>query len=95
LGGAVWAPADGVVVLAAPDMYYTGNTVFIDHGFGLISVYAHLQTMTVQTGQFVKQGDNLGTIGSTGRSTGPHLHWGTTLGSTHVDPAMVLKALGK
>ncbi len=94
LGGAVWAPADGVVVLAAPDMYYTGNTVFIDHGFGLISVYAHLQTMTVQTGQEVKQGDSLGTIGSTGRSTGPHLHWGTTLGSTHVDPAMVLEALG-
>jgi murein DD-endopeptidase MepM/ murein hydrolase activator NlpD len=95
LGGAVWAPAAGVVVLAAPDMYYTGSTVFIDHGFGLISVYAHLQTISVKTGQFVKQGDALGTIGSTGRSTGPHLHWGMTLGNTHIDPAMVLEALGR
>jgi murein DD-endopeptidase MepM/ murein hydrolase activator NlpD len=69
--------------------------VFIDLGFGLVSVYAHLQTMTVQTGQKVKQGEALGTIGSTGRSTGPHLHWGTTLGATHVDPAMVLEALGE
>jgi murein DD-endopeptidase MepM/ murein hydrolase activator NlpD len=95
LGGAVWAPAAGVVVLAAPDMYYTGNTVFIDHGFGLLSVYAHLETMTVQTGQHVKQGDALGTIGKTGRATGPHLHWGMTLGDTHIDPAMVLEALAK
>lgn len=69
------APADGTVTLAHPDMYFSGGTLMIDHGRGLASAFLHLQSITVEVGQFVHQGDPLGTVGSTGRATGPHLDW--------------------
>lgn len=74
-GTEVVAPADGTVSLAHPDMYFSGATLMIDHGRGLASTFLHLKSIAVKEGQFVKKGDVIGTVGSTGRSTGPHLDW--------------------
>ena len=92
-GAIIRAPAAGRVVLVAP-LYFTGNTVVIDHGRGLYSVLAHLQRALVADGQVVARGDRLGTVGATGRATAAHLHWSVRLGSTRVDPASVLEVLG-
>lgn len=92
-GAVIRAPAAGKVVLVAP-LYFTGNTVVIDHGRGLYSVLAHMQRTLVRPGQVVSQGARLGTVGMTGRATGPHLHWTVRLGSTRIDPAAVLDVLG-
>lgn len=88
-GAPVTASADGVVALADEDMFYTGKTVMIDHGHGLTSVYAHMDKIVVTRGQRITKGDAIGTIGRTGRVTGPHLHWGITLFGTHLDPALL------
>lgn len=88
-GTVIVAPADGVVALVHDDMFYTGQTMMLDHGLGLSSVYAHMSDMLVKQGAQVKQGEAIGKIGKTGRVTGPHLHWGVTLNRTHLDPAML------
>ena len=88
-GTVITAPADGVVALADPDMFYTGKTVMLDHGLGLTSVYAHMSAILVTPGQVVKQGTPIGRIGQTGRVTGPHLHWGVTWQKTHLDPMLL------
>lgn len=85
-GSEIVAPADGVVVLVHQDMFYTGKTLMIDHGLGLTSVYAHMDGISVVEGQVVRQGHPIGIVGQTGRSTGPHLHWGLTWKGTHLDP---------
>ncbi|MBL4692471.1 MAG: M23 family metallopeptidase [Magnetovibrio sp.] len=85
-GSTIVAPADGVVVLVHQDMFYTGKTLMIDHGLGLTSVYAHMDRILVVEGQVVEQGHPIGIVGQTGRSTGPHLHWGLTWKGTHLDP---------
>lgn len=74
-GTAVVAPADGVVVLAESDMYYTGGTLMIDHGHGLMSAFLHLSALKVAPGQAVKQGELIALSGMSGRATGPHLDW--------------------
>ncbi|MEO8484634.1 MAG: peptidoglycan DD-metalloendopeptidase family protein [Acidobacteriota bacterium] len=84
-GTPVQAPNAGHVVLAE-DLYYTGNTVVIDHGQGLVSLFAHLSAVNVETGRDVKTGDVIGLVGATGRVTGPHLHWTVRLGTARVDP---------
>ena len=89
-GMPVAAMADGVVALVHPDMFFTGITVMIDHGFGLTSVYAHMSKATAQQGQRVVKGQVIGAVGKTGRATGPHLHWGVTLFATHLDPALLV-----
>ena len=81
---------DGVVTVANDDMYYTGGTVMIDHGHGLQSLYAHLSKVSVTVGQRLRAGEKLGEIGSTGRSTGPHLHLGLYWFETALDPALLL-----
>lgn len=88
-GTPVGAAADGVVVLARRDMFFTGMTVIIDHGHGLTSVYAHMSRLLVEPGQKVARGTPIGHVGMTGRVTGPHLHWGITLFGTHLDPQML------
>ena len=88
-GTKVKAMARGEVALA-DDLYYTGKTVILDHGGGLFSLYAHLETLTVAPGEMVTAGKRIGTIGSTGRSTGPHLHMGTRLGKARIDPLALL-----
>jgi murein DD-endopeptidase MepM/ murein hydrolase activator NlpD len=89
-GTPVGAMASGVVSLAEADMYFTGGTVMIDHGHGLHSIYAHLRDVLVEAGQDVAQGAVLGTVGSTGRAAGPHLHWGVYWFGQAVDPALLV-----
>ena len=86
----VLAVADGTVVLAQ-DLFYPGNAVFIDHGDGLISMYFHLSDISVQAGQDVRKGDRLGRVGTTGRSTGPHLFFGVRWHDARIDPRFVLE----
>lgn len=85
-GTSIKASADGEVVLAYPDLFYSGNVVVIDHGFGLQTIYAHMKDMKVKVGQKVSQGDIIGTVGMTGRATGPHLHWGASLRNVRFNP---------
>ncbi|HEY9163740.1 MAG TPA: M23 family metallopeptidase [Magnetovibrio sp.] len=94
-GSLIVAPADGVVVLAHPDMFYTGKTVMIDHGLGLSSVYAHMDSIQVVVGQVVQQGAAIGTVGQSGRATGPHLHWGLTWKGVHLDPKLAAGPMPK
>jgi murein DD-endopeptidase MepM/ murein hydrolase activator NlpD len=89
-GTPVGAMAHGVVSLAEADMYFTGGTVIIDHGHGLHSIYAHLSDVLVEVGQEVAQGAVVGTVGSTGRAAGPHLHWGVYWFEDAVDPALLV-----
>jgi murein DD-endopeptidase MepM/ murein hydrolase activator NlpD len=92
-GTLVGAMASGVVSLAEPDMYFTGGTVMLDHGHGLHSIYAHLDQVRVTVGQRLRQGQTLGTVGATGRATGPHLHWGVYWFDQAMDPALLVGAM--
>ena len=89
-GTPVKAAAAGVVALARPDMFLTGQTVIIDHGHGLTSVYAHMSRILVKEGQPVAKGAAIGRVGASGRVTGPHLHWGMTAFATHIDPGLLV-----
>jgi murein DD-endopeptidase MepM/ murein hydrolase activator NlpD len=88
-GQAVRAPAAGVVVLTG-DFFYSGNAVFLAHGEGVVSLLCHLSKITVKQGQVLKAGDLLGEVGTTGRSTGPHLHWSLSLNNARIDPRLFL-----
>ena len=90
VGTAVIAPADGKVVLAHPDMYYSGGTLIIDHGRGISSTFIHLSKIYVEPGQSVEQGTRIADIGATGRVTGPHLDWRVNWFDQRLDPAFFL-----
>lgn len=92
-GTPVLAPNSGRVVLAE-DLYFSGNTIVIDHGLGMFSLLAHLSRIDVKAGADVKGGAVLGASGATGRVTGPHLHWALRLSEFSVDPFSVVAALG-
>ncbi len=92
-GTPVHAAADGAVSLVHPDMFYTGQTVMIDHGLGLQTVYAHLGRIDVKPGQRVRRGQTIGAVGATGRATGPHLHWGASWLDRRLDPARLPEIL--
>lgn len=89
-GTAVIAPAPGVVSLVHPDMYFSGATLFIDHGHGLVSAFLHLQSIDVEPGERVAAGERIGSVGATGRATGPHLDWRINLGDIRVDPGLLV-----
>jgi murein DD-endopeptidase MepM/ murein hydrolase activator NlpD len=90
-GAPVTAPAAGIVALA-DDLFFTGNTVVVDHGQGLYSVLAHLSELHVAEGDTVTRGDLVGRIGRTGRATGPHLHWSVRLNGARIDPLSLIRA---
>jgi murein DD-endopeptidase MepM/ murein hydrolase activator NlpD len=92
-GQPIKAPGRGRVVMAA-DLYFSGNTVVIDHGAGLFSLLAHLSEMSVKRGDEVDAGEIVGKVGSTGRVTGPHLHWAVRANGGRVDPLSLLAVLG-
>ncbi len=88
-GSSIIASNHGVVTLARP-LYVTGNTVILDHGINVFTSYSHLDQVNVQVGQQVAKGEIIGTVGNTGFSTGPHLHWAVSVGAVFVDPALVM-----
>ncbi|MDG1784129.1 MAG: M23 family metallopeptidase [Porticoccaceae bacterium] len=92
-GTIVRAPAAGVVQLAHSDLFYSGGTLIMDHGFGLNSSFLHLSAVLVLEGQEVKQGDPIGKVGSTGRATGPHLDWRMNWLNVRIDPQLVMESL--
>ena len=88
-GTPVKAPAEGIVTFAKPDLYLTGGTVLIDHGFGVSSNFLHLSRLDVTVGQHVTQGEVIGAAGMTGRATGPHVHWGINWFEVRLDPMLL------
>ena len=89
-GAPIKAPADGTIALTG-DFFFNGNSVFIDHGQGLISMMCHLSRIDVKEGDVIKQGDLIGAVGKTGRATGPHLHWTVSLNNARVNPKLLLR----
>jgi murein DD-endopeptidase MepM/ murein hydrolase activator NlpD len=89
-GTEIKAMLNGVVTLAEPDLFYTGGTLIFDHGHGVSTLYMHMEKILVKLGQEVKQGDVIGTVGSTGRSTGAHLDIRLNWFNVRLDPATVL-----
>ncbi|MDH5394696.1 MAG: peptidoglycan DD-metalloendopeptidase family protein [Gammaproteobacteria bacterium] len=90
VGAAIKAPAKGTVIRTG-NYFFTGNTVFIDHGQGLITMYCHLDKVQVKAGEQLKQAQQIGTVGMTGRVSGPHLHWVVSLNNTKVDPKLFIQ----
>lgn len=88
-GAPVVAPAAGRVSQVG-DYFFTGKTVFVDHGSGLVSLLCHLSEVSVEVGDRLAAGDRVGRVGATGRATGPHLHWGLSLNDARVDPRLFL-----
>jgi murein DD-endopeptidase MepM/ murein hydrolase activator NlpD len=81
---------EGIVTLSEKDLYYTGGTVIVDHGHGISTLYMHMKDVNVSKGKSIKQGELIGTVGKTGRSTGPHLHIQLHWYDMKLDPASVL-----
>ena len=89
-GTMIKSSGSGIVTMAEDDLYYTGGTIIMDHGHGISTIYSHLETVLVSVGDIINQGDIIGTVGSTGRSTGPHLDFRINWFQTRLDPMSVL-----
>ena len=89
-GTMIKSSGSGVVTMAEDDLYYTGGTIIMDHGHGISTIYSHLENVMVSVGDEINQGDIIGTVGSTGRSTGPHLDFRVNWFQTRLDPMSVI-----
>jgi len=89
-GTQIISSGNGIVTMAEDDLYYTGGTIIMDHGHGISTIYSHLENVLVSVGDKINQGDIIGTVGSTGRSTGPHLDFRINWFQTRLDPMSVL-----
>ena len=89
-GTHIKSSAKGIVTMAEDDLYYTGGTIIMDHGHGISTIYSHLENVLVSVGDKINQGDIIGTVGSTGRSTGPHLDFRINWFQTRLDPMTVI-----
>jgi len=90
-GTLIKSSGSGTVTMAEDDLYYTGGTIIMDHGHGISTIYSHLETVLVSVDDRINQGDIIGTVGSTGRSTGPHLDFRVNWFQTRLDPMTILK----
>ena len=90
-GTKIKSSGTGIVTMAEDDLYYTGGTIIMDHGHGISTIYSHLEDIMVDVGDEIKQGDIIGTVGSTGRSTGPHLDFRINWFQTRLDPMSILQ----
>lgn len=90
-GTPIKTPAAGKVILIG-NYFFNGNTVFVDHGQGFISMFCHMSKIDTQVGQQLARSDVVGRVGSTGRATGPHMHWNVSLNDARVDPAIFIGA---
>ena len=90
-GSPIRAASDGIIIFTHDGMFFNGKTIIIDHGLGLRSTYIHMNSIGVKIGSKVKKGQIVGTVGKTGRATGPHLHWGLHLNQIPLDPKLLLK----
>ncbi len=93
-GTPIKSPAPGTIALTG-SFYFNGNSVFVDHGQGLISMVCHLSEIKVREGRLVQAGDILGLVGATGRATGPHLHWSVSMNGNRVDPVLAMEVLAR
>ena len=89
-GTMIKSSASGTVTMAEDELYYTGGTIIMDHGHGISTIYSHLENVMVSVGDKINQGDIIGTVGSTGRSTGPHLDFRVNWFQTRLDPMTIL-----
>ena len=89
-GTMIKSSGSGIVTMAEDDLYYTGGTIIMDHGHGISTIYSHLENVMVSVGDEINQGDIIGTVGSTGRSTGPHLDFRVNWFQTRLDPMSVI-----
>ena len=89
-GTPIKSSGQGIVTMVEEDLYYTGGTIIMDHGHGISTIYSHLETVLVSIGDLINQGDIIGTVGSTGRSTGPHLDFRVNWFQTRLDPMSIL-----
>lgn len=89
-GTVVVAPQDGVITLAVADMFYSGGTIILDHGYGVSSSFLHLSKLYVEPGQQIKQGEPIAEVGATGRATGPHLDWRINWYQMRLDPVTIV-----
>ena len=94
-GTKILAPIESIVRMAEDDLYFTGGTIMLDHGHGVTSVYSHLSKILVQMDEKVKKGQVIGLVGSTGRSTGPHLDWRVNWFNQRLDPSLLIKSVKK
>jgi len=92
-GTVVVAPADGKISLSVPDMFYSGGTIILDHGYGVSSSFLHLSKLYVKEGQEIKQGEPIAEVGATGRVTGPHLDWRVNWYQMRLDPVTIVPSM--
>jgi murein DD-endopeptidase MepM/ murein hydrolase activator NlpD len=94
-GAQVRAPAAGIVTLAEPDLYFSGGTVILDHGFNVSSTFLHMSAVEVKVGEELQAGDPIGAVGATGRATGPHLDWRMNWRGVRIDPQLLAPPMPK